>query len=59
MVLGRCLFERPSCSLAGLPSQGRRQSHDETDRALGMIFYGVREPKRRRRLRQGRDGEAA
>ena len=36
------------------------QSHDETDRALGMIFYGVQGAEAAAELlRQGRDGEAA
>ena len=58
---GRCLFEEAkSCSAGGPAIKVDVQSHDETDRALGMIFYGVQGAEAAAELlRQGRDGEAA
>ena len=43
LVLGRCLFEEAKKLLRWRACHPKVdvQSHDETDRALGMIFYGV------------------
>jgi len=62
LVLGRCLFEEAKKLLRWRACHPKVdvQSHDETDRALGMIFYGVQGAEAAAELlRQGRDGEAA
>ena len=60
LVLGRCLFEEAKKLLRWRACHPKVdvQSHDETDRALGMIFYGVQGAEAAAELlRQGRDGE--
>ena len=62
LVLGRCLFEEAKKLLRWRACHPKVdvQSHDETDRALGMIFYVVQGAEAAAKLlRQGRDGEAA
>lgn len=62
LVLGRCLFEEAKKLPRWRACHPKVdvQSHDETDRALGMIFYGVQGAEAAAELlRQGRDGEAA
>ena len=61
-VVGRCLFEEAKKLLRWRACHPKVdvQSHDETDRSLGMIFYGVQGAEAAAELlRQGRDGEAA
>ena len=62
LVLGSCLFEEAKKLLRWRACHPKTdiQSHDETDRALGMVFYCVRGAEGAvKLLRQGRDGEAA
>ena len=58
LVLGRCLFEEAKKLLRWRACHPKVdvQSHDETDRALGMIFYGVQGAEAAAELlRQGRE----
>ena len=62
LVLGSCLFEEAKKLLRWRACHPKTdiQSHDETDRALGMVFYCVRGAEGAvKLLRQGRDSEAA